>query len=149
MYKPCSALAYLSTAAQYGWECTRNLLARAPAQRIQEACMGVGTVVTLLTVAVLVGWLATLILNSEIDNLSLLDFAIAVTGAGITSGLVAPFFGIRVLGEYGVTLSGTLASWAGAMVLLATVNWARYGHPRQRRKRRRSAEVARLRPREH
>src|SRR5882757_4145081 len=85
-------------------------------------------IVTLSIVVVLVGWLATLILHSDVDNLSLLDLGIGVTGAALVGGLLAPFFGISTTGEYGFTLSGTFVSWLGAMSLLALVNLARYGH---------------------
>jgi len=92
-------------------------------------------IVTLSIVVVLVGWLATLILHSDVDNLSLLDLGIGVTGAALVGGLLAPFFGISTTGEYGFTLSGTFVSWLGAMSLLALVNLARYGHILCRRRR--------------
>jgi len=46
-------------------------------------------VTTLLTMAVLVGWLATLITQSETDDVSLADFAIAVSAAALGGGLLA------------------------------------------------------------
>lgn len=84
-------------------------------------------IVTLLTVAVLVGWLATLSLQARIDQVSVVDFSIAVTGAGIAGGVLAPYLGISTGGEYGLTLSGTVISWAGATALLAVFNLLRYG----------------------
>ena len=84
-------------------------------------------IVMLLTVAVLVGWLAALSLQARIDNLSVLDFSIAVTGAALAGGVLAPYLGISTTGEYGLTLSGTLISWAGATGLLAVGNLLRYG----------------------
>jgi uncharacterized membrane protein YeaQ/YmgE (transglycosylase-associated protein family) len=83
-------------------------------------------IVTLLVVAVLVGWLATLILHSDVDSLSLLDLGVGVAGAALVGGL-APFFGISTTGEYGLTLAGTFVSWLGAMSLLALVNLVRHG----------------------
>src|SRR5207248_8125868 len=71
-------------------------------------------VVTLLTVAVLVGWLATLILQGKNDDVYVCDFSIAVTGAALAGGLIAPSLGISPTGQYGLTLAGTFASWAGA-----------------------------------
>jgi uncharacterized membrane protein YeaQ/YmgE (transglycosylase-associated protein family) len=44
-------------------------------------------VVALLTVAVLVGWIAILILHDEV---SLPDFVIAIAGAALAGGLLAP-----------------------------------------------------------
>ena len=84
-------------------------------------------VVTLLTVAVLVGWLATLSLQARIDNVSVADFTIAVTGAALAGGVLAPYLGIAPTGEYGLSLSGTVISWAGATALLAVTNLLRYG----------------------
>ena len=85
-------------------------------------------IVTLLIVAVLVGWLATLILHSDVENLSLLNLSVGITGAALVGGVLAPFFGISMTGKYGLTLSGTFISWLGAMSLVALVNLARHGH---------------------
>jgi uncharacterized membrane protein YeaQ/YmgE (transglycosylase-associated protein family) len=84
-------------------------------------------VVTLLAVAVLVGWLATLILHAEVDHVSVLNFTIAIIGAALAGGLLAPALGIPPTGEYGLSLLGTVISWAGATALLALANLLRYG----------------------
>ncbi len=86
-------------------------------------------IVTLSIVSLLVGWLATLILLSDLDSWSLLDLGVSVTGAALVSGLLAPYLGVATAtGEYGLTLSGTLMAWLGALTLLALVNFARHGH---------------------
>jgi uncharacterized membrane protein YeaQ/YmgE (transglycosylase-associated protein family) len=90
--------------------------------------------VTLLTVAVLVGWLATLILQGKNKDVSLFDFSIAVGGAALAGGLLAPTLGISPTGEYGLSLSCTLICWGGATTLLAVVNLLRYGRLRERRR---------------
>ena len=84
--------------------------------------------VALLTVAVLVGWIATLILHDEV---SLSDFAIAIAGAALAGGLLAPSLGISPTGEYGLSLSGTLLCWGGAMTLPAISNLLRCGRLRR------------------
>jgi len=85
--------------------------------------------VTLSVVSLLVGWLATLILLSDLHSCSLLDLAIGVAGAALVGGLLAPIFGIETsTGEYGLTLAGTLTQWLGALSVLALVNLARHGH---------------------
>ena len=48
-------------------------------------------IITLAVVSVLVGWLSTLILLSDLDNLSLLD-GVGVTGTALAGGLSAPLF---------------------------------------------------------
>jgi len=88
------------------------------------------SVIALLILSVLVGWLATLILYSDVGRVSLPDFATAVIGAGIAGGLVAPVLGIPLIGEYGFTLLGTLTSWVGAMSLLVVANLLRRGQLR-------------------
>jgi uncharacterized membrane protein YeaQ/YmgE (transglycosylase-associated protein family) len=92
-------------------------------------------IITLSVVSVLVGWLSTLILLSDLDNLSLLDFGVGVTGAALAGGLLAPLFGISTTCEYGLALSGTFISWLGALSLLALVNLARHGRIRCERRR--------------
>jgi uncharacterized membrane protein YeaQ/YmgE (transglycosylase-associated protein family) len=81
-------------------------------------------------VALLAGWLATLLLQTDVNKLSLLDVIVGITGAALVGGLLAPVMGISTVGEYGFTLSGTLVSWLGAISLLALVNLARHGHIR-------------------
>jgi uncharacterized membrane protein YeaQ/YmgE (transglycosylase-associated protein family) len=87
-------------------------------------------VVALLTVAVLVGWIAILILHDEV---SLPDVVIAIAGAALAGGLLAPSLGISPTGVYGLSLPGTLLCWGGAMTLLALINLLRYGRPRRTR----------------
>jgi uncharacterized membrane protein YeaQ/YmgE (transglycosylase-associated protein family) len=88
------------------------------------------SLMTLLILSLPVGWLATLILYSDIGSVSLLDFATGVIGAGIAGGLVAPVLGMPLIGEYGFTLLGTLTSLVGAMSVLAVTNLLRRGQLR-------------------
>jgi len=88
----------------------------------------------LLTMAVLVGWLATLITHAETDDVSLPDFAMAVCAAALAGGLLAPVLGVSATGEFGLTLWGTLFSWACATLLLGTLNLLRFGSLRRNRR---------------
>ena len=97
--------------------------------------------VALLTVAVLVGWIATLILHDEV---SLSDFAIAIAGAALAGGLLAPRLGISPTGEHGLSLSGTLLCWGGAMTLPAISNLLRCGRLRRTSERGRYLSLASL-----
>ena len=105
-------------------------------------------VLTLFAVAVLVGWLATLILHAEVDHVSVANFSIAITGAALAGGLLAPSLGIAPTGDYGLSLLGTLISWAGATTLLALANLLRYGRLvcGRRRSARRAATMQPLMP---
>lgn len=100
-------------------------------------------VVALMTEAVIVGWLATLILHAEVEHICVFDFALAVIGATLAGGLLAPRLGIFLTGEFGLTLLGALVSWSGALLLLALANLVRDGRlVRERRSRRRTAAAA-------
>ena len=90
-------------------------------------------VILMSIIAVLVGWVATLIMHTD-EDVSLLDFCIGVFGAGVVGGLLAPALGFSATGEFGLTLSGTLFSWAGATVVLAAVNLVRFGTLRRDRR---------------
>ena len=104
-------------------------------------------VVALMTEAVIVGWLATLILHAEIEHICVVDFALAVIGAALAGGLFAPRLGISLTGEFGLTLLGALFCWLGALLLLALANVLRYGRlVRERRSRRRPANATVLPP---
>src|SRR2546429_1559421 len=88
----------------------------------------------LLTMAVLVGWLATLITHAETDDVSLPDFAIAVCAAALAGGLLAPVLGVSATGGFGLTLRGPLFSWARATLLLGPLNLLRLGSLRRNRR---------------
>jgi len=75
-------------------------------------------IVLRLTVAVLVGWLAALIMHTDSD-VSLSDFSVGVLGAGLAGGLLAPALNISATGEFGLTLWGPLWCCAAATILLA------------------------------
>ncbi|HEY4214600.1 MAG TPA: hypothetical protein VGM84_24200 [Steroidobacteraceae bacterium] len=85
------------------------------------------TIVAFAILSVLVGWLATLTLQSDMQSLAGRDFVIATLGAGVASVIVARYFGITATGEFGFTLIGITATWAGALILLSISNWFRFG----------------------
>ncbi|HEY7964351.1 MAG: hypothetical protein ACHQD6_10605 [Steroidobacterales bacterium] len=116
------------------------MYASSRAQRFEVVPMDV---VALMTEAVIVGWLATLILHAEVEHICVFDFALAVIGATLAGGLLAPRLGIFLTGEFGLTLLGALVSWSGALLLLALANLVRDGRlVRERRSRRRTAAGA-------
>ena len=80
---------------------------------------------TLLILAVVVGWLATLIMQSDVRKVSARNFIVAVIGAWLGARFLAPSFGISPITEYGFGMAGTLVSWVAAIVLLAVVKLAR------------------------
>ena len=80
-----------------------------------------------LILAVLVGWLATLIMQTDIQKVSILNFTIAIAGAALGGGILAPHLGIATIDQYGFSASGILVSWLAAMLLLVTTNLIRRG----------------------
>jgi hypothetical protein len=111
----------------------RILFTRSRSQTVQYG--GRMSVVALFLLSLLVGWLATLTLQSDIDNLFARDFTIAALGAGLTAVLAGRYLGIALTGEFGLTLSGVTVMWVGALVLLSATNFMRHGHPMCRRAR--------------
>jgi uncharacterized membrane protein YeaQ/YmgE (transglycosylase-associated protein family) len=85
------------------------------------------TIVAFAILSLLVGWLATLTLQSDLQSLAARDFAIATLGAGLAATIVARYFGITATGEFGFTLIGITATWAGALIALSISNWFRFG----------------------
>jgi uncharacterized membrane protein YeaQ/YmgE (transglycosylase-associated protein family) len=83
------------------------------------------SVIALLILSMIVGWLATLTLQSHKPDVLVGDFLIAVTGAALSAALLAPCVGISMIGASGVTLAGVGLMFAGALALLAAVNWLR------------------------
>ena len=93
------------------------------------------SIIALILLSLLVGWLATLILQCDINNLFARDFTIAALGAGVTAVLADRYLGIGVMGEFGLTLSGVTIMWVGSLALLSATNLVRYGSPMCRRAR--------------
>ncbi|TLY59329.1 MAG: GlsB/YeaQ/YmgE family stress response membrane protein [Gammaproteobacteria bacterium] len=82
-------------------------------------------IVTLLVLVLLVGWLATLIMETDVQKVSLLNFVVGMVGAWLGGGVLAPRFGISAISEYGFSMAGTLVSLVAALFLLAVVKFAR------------------------
>lgn len=82
------------------------------------------SVIVPVLLSVVVGWLATLTLQSHGDDVAVVDFTIAIVGAGLAA-VAAPSLGISITGAYGVTLSGIGLMYAGAIVILSAANLVR------------------------
>ena len=83
------------------------------------------SVIAPVVFSVMAGWLATLTLQSEV---SIIDFVVAIAGAGVAAAVAAPPLGISMLGAYGVTMSGLGLMYAGAVVMLSAGNLLRFGN---------------------
>ncbi len=82
-----------------------------------------GTVVLFL-VALVVGWLGTLLLVRDVSRLQLRDFTIAAAGA-LLAGWILPRIGLEILGENGLRMSTLLAMTGAAVLTLAAANLIR------------------------
>ena len=75
-----------------------------------------------------VGWLAGLLMKRR-DGV-LLDTVIGIVGALLGGWFIAPLVGANTIDQGNFTLSSLLISLAGAVLLLAIVNFGRRGRMR-------------------
>lgn len=75
-----------------------------------------------------VGWLAGLLMKRS-DGV-FLDMAIGIVGALLGGWFIAPLVGANTIDQGSFTLSSLLISLAGAVLLLAIVNFGRRGRMR-------------------
>ncbi len=88
---------------------------------------------TIVILSIIVGWLGTLVLHADVNRVSLVDFVIAIAGAGVAARLLAPLLRIPIAAaDSGLTLSGTALVFLGAITLLAVANLVRHGRVRCR-----------------
>jgi uncharacterized membrane protein YeaQ/YmgE (transglycosylase-associated protein family) len=86
---------------------------------------------TIVVLSVIVGWLGTLVLQADVNRVSLVDFIIAIGGAALAARLLAPFLRIPIAAaDSGLTLPGTALVFLGAITLLAAANLVRHGRVR-------------------
>jgi uncharacterized membrane protein YeaQ/YmgE (transglycosylase-associated protein family) len=86
-----------------------------------------------ITLSLILGWLATLILQARRADVAILDFMIATLGAGVAAALGDRWLGIPLVGVHGVTMSGIGLMFAGAIGVLFAANMLRRGRPVRRR----------------
>jgi hypothetical protein len=77
--------------------------------------------------SLILGWLATLTLQSAQADMSILDFMIATLGAGLAAALAAGRLEIPITGVHGVTIAGVALMYAGALGVLFVANMLRRG----------------------
>jgi uncharacterized membrane protein YeaQ/YmgE (transglycosylase-associated protein family) len=69
----------------------------------------------------LVGWLASVIMNTSGQQSVLMDIIVGIVGAFLGGLLLAPLFGTGTINQADFSLSGLLVSLLGAIILLAIV----------------------------
>ena len=80
-----------------------------------------------LLVGGLVGWIASLVMRTDVRQGILLNIVVGIVGAFIGQWLFSPLFGGATINQGDVSGIGLLVSLGGAMVLLAIVNLVRRG----------------------
>jgi uncharacterized membrane protein YeaQ/YmgE (transglycosylase-associated protein family) len=85
-------------------------------------------VVVWLIAGGVVGWVAGLLMKRR-DGL-VLNIIIGIVGSILGGWFVAPFVGVTTIDQGAFTLASLLVSLAGAIILLAIVNFGRRGRMR-------------------
>jgi uncharacterized membrane protein YeaQ/YmgE (transglycosylase-associated protein family) len=85
-------------------------------------------VVVWLIAGAVVGWVAGLLMKRR-DGL-VLNIIIGIVGSILGGWFIAPFVGVTTIDQGAFTLASLLVSLAGAIILLAIVNFGRRGRMR-------------------
>jgi len=80
--------------------------------------------ISLLLVALVLGWLGTLCLVRDVSRLQARDFLIAAGGA-LVAGLLLPRVGLEIFGDNGLRMPSLSAMGAGSILTLVVANLIR------------------------
>jgi len=83
-----------------------------------------------LIVGGIIGWIASMIMNTNAQQGMLLNIDVGVVGSVIGGWLIAPLLGSGTLNQNDFSVKGLVASLIGAVILLAIVNLVRRGSVR-------------------
>jgi uncharacterized membrane protein YeaQ/YmgE (transglycosylase-associated protein family) len=78
-----------------------------------------------LIVGALIGWIASLVMNTDAQQGAFLNILVGVVGAFLGGLIFAPMFGTGTINQGEFSVGSLLVSLAGAVVLLAVVNLVR------------------------
>lgn len=78
----------------------------------------------------IIGWIASKIMHTDAQQGILLNIVVGIIGAFLAGLLLAPLFGGGNINRYDFSLSSLIMSLLGAVILLAIVNFFRYGRVR-------------------
>lgn len=80
-----------------------------------------------LLVGAIVGWLASMVMNTDGQQGLLLNIVVGVVGAFVAGVVLTPMLGIATINQNNFSLPGVLVSLVGAVILLAVVSLFRGG----------------------
>ena len=83
-----------------------------------------------LVVGALIGWVASLLMNTDGQQGMLIDIVVGVVGAFIAGLVLTPLLGISTINESNFSFPGLMVSLLGAVILLAAVKFFRRGRAR-------------------
>lgn len=86
--------------------------------------------ITWLIVGGLLGWIASLIMRTDAQQGLLLNIVVGIVGAFLGGLLLTPLFGVGTINQSSLSFGSLMISLAGAVILLAIVNWFRRGKVR-------------------
>ncbi len=79
-----------------------------------------------LAIGALIGWLGSLVLNSDPEQGVFMNVVVGIVGALLGGWLVGPLLGARPTADGELSVAGLLVSLLGAVLLLALFNLARW-----------------------
>jgi len=82
-------------------------------------------VIIWLVAGALVGWVASMVMNTDALQGILLNVVVGVAGAFLGGWIFSPLFGGATINQDDLSVVGLLVSLAGAILLLAIVNLVR------------------------
>jgi len=78
----------------------------------------------------ILGWLASLIMNTDRQQGTLLNIIVGIIGAFLGGLLISPLLGVGTINQGDFSIGALLVSLLGAVILLAIVNLIRRGSTR-------------------
>jgi uncharacterized membrane protein YeaQ/YmgE (transglycosylase-associated protein family) len=83
-----------------------------------------------LVVGGIIGWLASLVMKTDAQQGIGLNIVVGIIGALLGGWIIAPLIGGGTINQNDFSASGLIASFIGALILLAIVNLFRRGRAR-------------------
>lgn len=80
-----------------------------------------------IVVGGIIGWLASLMMKTDAQQGLLLNVVVGIVGALLSGWIIAPLLGTGTINQNNFSIGALLASFLGAVVLLALVNLFRRG----------------------
>lgn len=78
----------------------------------------------------IIGWLASIVMRTNAEQGMFLNIVVGIVGALLSGWFIAPLLGSGTINQNDFSLSSLLASFLGAVILLAIVNLVRRGSTR-------------------